>query len=407
MNTRVSSLKLQQVRQRLKPSFIQAKIIRWFSKMETGTLLIEFDDYSQKIKADELNLIGHIKIYKPIKFVSRIALSGDIGFSESYMAGEWETENLATLLELIATNINNIDAKQRSPLMAWWSKKLHNSRGNTLIGSRKNISAHYDLGNAFYARWLDDTMSYSSAVFDGDMDLRSAQTEKYRRIFDLAQIQQNERVLEIGCGWGGFAEYAAQQNANVLGLTLSEQQHNYAKARLEMAGLDDLTTIRLQDYRDVEGQFDHIVSIEMFEAVGKEYWQTYFEVLKERLRPGGRAVLQIITIREDLFDAYENSPGGFIQKYIFPGGMLPTETHLRRLAIEHDLDVMQVDRYGEDYADTLREWDERFSADEAWMESRGYDERFRRMWRYYLCVCEAGFREGMTDVVHICLQKPE
>ena len=407
MNTRVSSLKLQQVRQRLKPSFIQAKIIRWFSKMETGTLLIEFDDYSQKIKADELNLIGHIKIYKPIKFVSRIALSGDIGFAESYMAGEWETENLATLLELIATNINNIEAKQRSPLMAWWSKKLHNSRGNTLIGSRKNISAHYDLGNAFYARWLDDTMSYSSAVFDGDMDLRSAQTEKYRRIFDLAQIKQNERVLEIGCGWGGFAEYAAQQNANVLGLTLSEQQYNYAKARLEMAGLDDLTTIRLQDYRDVEGQFDHIVSIEMFEAVGKEYWQTYFEVLKERLRPGGRAVLQIITIREDLFDAYENSPGGFIQKYIFPGGMLPTETHLRRLAIEHDLDVMQVDRYGEDYADTLREWDERFSADEAWMESRGYDERFRRMWRYYLCVCEAGFREGMTDVVHICLQKPE
>ena len=407
MNTRVSSLKLQQVRQRLKPSFIQAKIIRWFSKMETGTLLIEFDDYSQKIKADEMNLIGHIKIYKPIKFVSRIALSGDIGFAESYMAGEWETENLATLLELIATNINSIEAKQRSPLMAWWSKKLHNSRGNTLIGSRKNISAHYDLGNAFYARWLDDTMSYSSAVFDGDMDLRSAQTEKYRRIFDLAQIMQNERVLEIGCGWGGFAEYAAQQNANVLGLTLSEQQHNYAKARLEMAGLDDLTTIRLQDYRDVEGQFDHIVSIEMFEAVGKEYWQTYFEVLKERLRPGGRAVLQIITIREDLFDAYENSPGGFIQKYIFPGGMLPTETHLRRLAIEHDLDVMQVDRYGEDYADTLREWDERFSADEAWMESRGYDERFRRMWRYYLCVCEAGFREGMTDVVHICLQKPE
>ena len=407
MNTRVSSLKLQQVRQRLKPSFIQAKIIRWFSKMETGTLLIEFDDYSQKIKADELNLIGHIKIYKPITFVSRIALSGDIGFAESYMAGEWETENLATLLELIATNINSIEAKQRSPLMAWWSKKLHNSRGNTLIGSRKNISAHYDLGNAFYARWLDDTMSYSSAVFDGDMDLRSAQTEKYRRIFDLAQIQQNERVLEIGCGWGGFAEYAAQQNANVLGLTLSEQQHNYAKARLEMAGLDDLTTIRLQDYRDVEGQFDHIVSIEMFEAVGKEYWQTYFEVLKERLRPGGRAVLQIITIREDLFDAYENSPGGFIQKYIFPGGMLPTETHLRRLAIEHDLDVMQVDRYGEDYADTLHEWDERFSADEAWMESRGYDERFRRMWRYYLCVCEAGFREGMTDVVHICLQKPE
>ena len=407
MNTRVSSLKLQQVRQRLKPSFIQAKIIRWFSKMETGSLLIEFDDYSQKIKADEMNLIGHIKIYKPIKFVSRIALSGDIGFAESYMAGEWETENLATLLELIATNINSIEAKQRSPLMAWWSKKLHSSRGNTLIGSRKNISAHYDLGNAFYARWLDDTMSYSSAVFDGDMDLRSAQTEKYRRIFDLAQIQQNERVLEIGCGWGGFAEYAAQQNANVLGLTLSEQQHNYAKARLEMAGLDDLTTIRLQDYRDVEGQFDHIVSIEMFEAVGKEYWQTYFEVLKERLRPGGRAVLQIITIREDLFDAYENSPGGFIQKYIFPGGMLPTETHLRRLAIEHDLDVMQVDRYGEDYADTLREWDERFSADEAWMESRGYDERFRRMWRYYLCVCEAGFREGMTDVVHICLQKPE
>ena len=159
----------------------------------------------------------------------------------------------------------------------------------------------------------------------------------------------NQRVLEIGCGWGGFAEFAAQRNTNVVGLTLSEQQHNYAIARLEMNGLEDLTTIRLQDYRDVEGQFDHIVSIEMFEAVGKEYWQTYFEVLKERLRPGGRAVLQIITIREDLFDAYEKSPGGFIQKYIFPGGMLPTETHLRRLAIEHDLDVMQVDRYGEDY----------------------------------------------------------
>ena len=407
MNTRVSSLNIPRVKQRDKASFFQAKIINWFAKIQTGTLMIEFEDYAQKIKADDLSLIGHIKIDNPIKFASRVLFSGDIGFAESFMAGEWHSEDLSSTLELIATNLDYINAEERHPVAAWLAKRLHHSRGNTLLGSRKNISAHYDLGNAFYARWLDNTMSYSSAVFDGVMDLEMAQTEKYRRIFNLAGIQPHQRVLEIGCGWGGFAEFAAQRNANVVGLTLSEQQHNYAIARLEMNGLEDLTTIRLQDYRDVEGQFDHIVSIEMFEAVGKEYWQTYFEVLKERLRPGGRAVLQIITIREDLFDAYEKSPGGFIQKYIFPGGMLPTETHLRRLAIEHDLDVMQVDRYGEDYADTLREWDENFSADTAWMESRGYDERFRRMWRYYLCVCEAGFREGMTDVIHICLQKPE
>jgi cyclopropane-fatty-acyl-phospholipid synthase len=231
MNTRVSSLNIPCVKLRDKASFIQAKIINWFAKIGTGTLVIEFEDYAQKIKADELSLMGHIKIHNPIKFSSRVVFSGDIGFAESYMANEWESDDLSSLLELIATNLDNIQAEERHPIAAWFAKRLHHSRGNTLLGSRKNISAHYDLGNAFYARWLDSTMSYSSAVFDGAMDLEMAQTEKYRRIFDLADIQPHQRVLEIGCGWGGFAEFAARKDVNVLGLTLSEQQHNYATAR--------------------------------------------------------------------------------------------------------------------------------------------------------------------------------
>jgi cyclopropane-fatty-acyl-phospholipid synthase len=332
--------------------------------------------------------------------------SGDIGFAESFMAGEWHSDDLSSTLELIATNLDYINAEERHPVAAWLAKRLHHSRGNTLLGSRKNISAHYDLGNAFYARWLDNTMSYSSAVFDGVMDLEMAQTEKYRRIFNLAGIQPHQRVLEIGCGWGGFAEFAAQRNANVVGLTLSEQQHNYAIARLEMNGLEDLTTIRLQDYRDVEGQFDHIVSIEMFEAVGKEYWQTYFEVLKERLRPGGRAVLQIITIREDLFDAYEKSPGGFIQKYIFPGGMLPSPTALRREVEKAGLNVSGSIEFGESYSQTLRRWHDVFNDRWDGIRQMGFDDRFRRMWNFYLCSCAATFHSGNCDVTQITVKRP-
>jgi cyclopropane-fatty-acyl-phospholipid synthase len=345
---------------------------------------------------------------KDYRFARRVLASGDIGFAEGYMAGEWDSPQLASLLESFAHNYDHIRRLfDGNPLMQAVNWLSHKRKRNSRSGSKKNIHAHYDLGNAFYASWLDSTMTYSSARFTrSGMALDAAQREKYASLARLMSLQSGQSVLEIGCGWGGFAEFAAKEvGARVTGITISREQHDFARRRMFNAGLAEQVDIQLIDYRDVEGRFDRVASIEMFEAVGQEYWPTYFGKIHDVLEPGGVAGLQIITIEDALFDEY-NRRTDFIQKYIFPGGMLPSEARLKPVIAQTGLDWGQIERFGQDYADTLKLWDERFQA--AWGDIRrmgGFDERFRRLWRFYLAYCEAGFRSARTDVIQLALTR--
>ena len=342
------------------------------------------------------------------RFAGRVLANGDIGYAEGYIAGEWDSPHLAVLLETLANNYDHIrrlfDGNVVMLAVNWIAHKLNR---NSRRGSRKNITAHYDLGNAFYAEWLDRTMTYSSAKFLNPSEpLEIAQTRKYAALARAMDLKPGMSVLEIGCGWGGFAEYAAREiGATVTGVTISQEQHDLARERLFRAGLSGRTRIELMDYRDITGTYDRVASIEMFEAVGKEYWGAYFEKVHDVLKPGGRAGLQIITIQEDLFEEY-NARTDFIQKYVFPGGMLPSEARLQPVVEAAGLGWDSVDRFGIDYADTLSRWDQQFQA--AWDDIRkmgGFDERFRRLWRFYLAYCEAGFRSHRTDVIQLALTR--
>jgi cyclopropane-fatty-acyl-phospholipid synthase len=346
---------------------------------------------------------------KDYRFARRVLTSGDIGFAEAYMAGEFESPNLAALLESFAHNYDHIKRLfDGNPLVRAINWMSHKQRRNSRSGSKKNIHAHYDLGNAFYASWLDGTMTYSSARFTrSDMTLDAAQREKYASLARLIELRAGQSVLEIGCGWGGFAEFTAKEvGARVTAVTISREQHDFARQRMFNAGLAERADIQLIDYRDVQGRFDRVASIEMFEAVGQEYWPAYFGKIHDVLEPGGRAGLQIITIEDALFDDY-NRRTDFIQKYIFPGGMLPSEARLKPVIDRAGLGWSSIERFGQDYADTLKLWDERFQA--AWGDIRrmgGFDERFRRLWRFYLAYCEAGFRSARTDVIQLALTRP-
>jgi cyclopropane-fatty-acyl-phospholipid synthase len=341
------------------------------------------------------------------RFMRRVLGSGDIGFAEGYMAGEWDTPNLSALMEVLTLNVDRLQRMlKRNPAARAFNKVRHALRANTKAGSKRNIHAHYDLGNAFYARWLDASMTYSSARYQHPgQDLAAAQTHKYRTLAQGMALAPDHHVLEIGCGWGGFAEFAAKDvGARVTGITISREQYDFARRRMFEQGLAERADIRLIDYRDVEGRFDRVASIEMFEAVGEKYWPTYFAAIAERLTPGGQAGLQIITIRDELFDNYRRRPD-FIQKHIFPGGMLPSEARLKDETDRAGLSWAGVSRFPQHYADTLAEWGERFEA--AWGDIRklGFDERFRRLWRFYLAYCEAGFRAERTGVVQLTLAK--
>lgn len=335
---------------------------------------------------------------------TRRLIAGDVGFAEGYIAGEWTTPSLVDLLQLFAANQALITRFESHPLLRAIQMARHWFNRNTRAGSRRNIHAHYDLGNAFYGRWLDPTMSYSSGLDVGE-DLEAAQIRKYEAMAQAAGLKPGDRVLEIGCGWGGFAEHAARLGCKVTGLTISTEQHGYAVERMARAGLSDRVDIRLCDYRDVTGEFDAIVSIEMFEAVGERYWPVYFAQLHRLLRAGGRAALQIITIREDVFPRYRREMD-FIRRYVFPGGMLPTPTLLRQLGHDAGLTLVGERAFGLDYAETCRHWRDRF--EKAWtrIAPLGFDERFRRIWTYYLAYCEAGFRAGTIDVRQVAYEKP-
>lgn len=336
--------------------------------------------------------------------------SGDIGFAESYIAGGWTSPDLVALLELF---IANRDAAERLIYGSWWGSLAYRLRHllnrNSRRGSRRNIHAHYDLGNAFYALWLDETWNYSSAWFEGDRSrsLPEAQQAKVRRALAECGVAPGVRLLEIGCGWGALAEAAALDfGAHVTGLTLSTEQLAHARQRLQRAGLGDRADLRLQDYRDVaDAPFDAICSIEMFEAVGRAYWPDFFRTVHDKLKPGGRACIQSITIRDDLFERYARSTD-FIQQYIFPGGLLPSASVFRAEAAKAGLQVVNSLSFGHDYAETLKRWRGTFLQREPQVRRLGFDARFVRTWEFYLAYCEAAFATGNTDVVQFTLRRP-
>ena len=335
--------------------------------------------------------------------------SGDIGFAESYIAGRWTTPDLAALLRLLVANRGAIEHVIYG---SWWGSLLYRARHllnrNSRAGSRKNIHSHYDLGNDFYRLWLDETMNYSSAWFGGDMSrpLAEAQRAKVRRALCESGVRPGSRLLEIGCGWGMLSQTAAAEfGARVVGVTLSQAQLDWGRARLDRAGLTERAELRLQDYRDITDEpFDAICSIEMFEAVGREYWDAYFATLRDRLKPGGRACIQTITIRDDLFERYVRSTD-FIQQYIFPGGLLPSPSAVRAQAARAGLRVVNEMAFGSDYAETLRRWRETFLGQEQHVRRLGFDTRFVRTWDFYLAYCEAAFATGNTDVVQFTLRR--
>jgi cyclopropane-fatty-acyl-phospholipid synthase len=334
---------------------------------------------------------------------------GDIGFAETYIDGRWSSPELAQLLTVIARNRDAIDTAVYGSLWGQLAYRMrHLLNRNTRRGSRRNIAAHYDLGNDFYALWLDPSMTYSSALFAGNTlrPLAAAQHAKYRRILERLAPRPGDHILEIGCGWGAFAELAARDfGCRVTGLTLSEEQLAYADARMHRAGVADRVDIAFRDYRDERGTYDHVVSVEMYEAVGERYWPTYFRTIGERLKPGGRAVVQAITIADRLFERYRAGTD-FIQQYVFPGGMLASPSRFRAEAARAGLRLEGELAFGADYAETLRRWRSAFKIRLPEIRALGYDERFLRTWEFYLAYCEAGFASECTDVHHFELARP-
>jgi cyclopropane-fatty-acyl-phospholipid synthase len=375
-------------------------------RLAEGELVLKFANGAERVVKGAKPGVKAVLEFARARALPRMLFGGAVGLAESYFDGDWSSPDLASVIALGAHNEGRIGGGLEGalPQRLIYSLK-HRLNLNTREGARRNIQAHYDLGNAFYREWLDPTMTYSSALFESGMTLEEAQRNKWRRIAEQLELKPGDRVLEIGCGWGGFAIFAARDyGAQVTGLTLSKEQHDFARAAVEREGLGNLIDIRLEDYRDVQGTFDRIVSIEMFEAIGERQWKQYFDVCRERLKPGGLAALQIITIADDRFEGYRRNPD-FIQLYIFPGGMLPSPSILDASAKSAGLGIETMRTFALSYADTLKEWRDRF--DEAWprIAALGFDERFKRMWDYYLAYCEGGFRAGAIDVGQFLLRR--
>ena len=386
-------------------------VLHLLSRLAVGRLDVQLPDGSTARFGAEGGIEPHGALRLDNWNVCAAALrSGDIGFAETYIAGDWHTPDLAALLQLFVANRESIESVVYG---TWWGSLLHRLRHftnrNSRRGSRKNIHAHYDLGNPFYRLWLDESMSYSSAWFQGDRStaLRDAQTAKLDRALGECRVAPGDRLLEIGCGWGTLARHAASRfGAQVTGVTLSTEQLDWARDAAQADGLTPQVDLRLQDYRDIpDAPFDAVVSIEMFEAVGREYWAGFFDTVRNKLKPGGHACIQSITIRDDLFDRYVDGTD-FIQQYIFPGGLLPSPGEFRKAARAAGLEVVNELAFGSDYAETLRRWRERFLAEEPQVRALGFDTRFMRTWEFYLAYCEAAFSCGNTDVMQFTLRRP-
>ncbi len=385
-------------------------VLRLLERLQHGTLTLQLPDGTQLRYGNGEQPAASLVLHDWAVFGATLK-SGDIGFAESYMAGQWTTSDLAALLRLFIRNRQALeDVIYGSWLGSLFYRLRHLFHRNTKTNSRKNIHAHYDLGNAFYRLWLDGTMNYSSAWFEGNLtgDMVAAQQAKVRRALRLARVQPGDRVLEIGCGWGALAEMAVTEfQASLTGVTLSTEQLGWGQERMSHLGAEAAARadLRLQDYRDInDGPYDAICSIEMVEAVGQEYWPTYFQSVARLLKPGGRACIQSIVIEDRLFERYLHSTD-FIQQYIFPGGCLPCPAEFRRQAQAAGLKVVDELSFGPDYAETLRRWRRQFLAERSRILQLGFDERFMHLWEFYLAYCEAAFDEANIDVVQFTLQK--
>ncbi len=389
---------------------------RWFetaratlSRIETGRIDVALPDGRVfRVDGPRPGPSGRIDVQDPRLF-TRLVREGEMGFSEAYLDGWWSTPDLQALLDAIM--LNNDALNQALPngaaLVRAYERMRHWLRSNSRTQARRNIAHHYDLGNDFYRLWLDRSMTYSSALFQGSQEsLETAQRNKYAAICDGIGVRPGDHLLEIGCGWGGFAEYAAaERGARVTALTISRAQAEYARRRIFEAGLAERVAIELRDYRDERGVYDGVASIEMFEAVGERYWPTYFAHVRERLKPGAQGTFQVITVEDRLFERYRRGVD-YIQKYIFPGGMLPSPGALRSQIRAAGLDLVGSIEFGQSYSETLRRWHGEFNA--KWDEVRGlgFDDRFRRMWSFYLTVCASCFRAATTDVTQVTLRRP-
>jgi len=395
----------QQLRIEAYPSRVSI-ILKLLAQLKHGALHLQLPDGSSAHFGDDSYPVT-LRLNDWTMF-SAVMKSGDIGFAETYIEGGWATDNLTGLIELFIRNRQQVESLIYGK---WWGSLLyrlkHLFNRNSRNGSRKNIHAHYDIGNDFYKLWLDSSMTYSSALFSHPQtdNLPEGQLAKYRRIVEQLQLKPGANVLEIGCGWGGFAEVAAKETAShVTGLTLSTEQLSFAQKRMLDAGLAQQTDLKLMDYRDCYGQFDAIASIEMFEAVGEAYWPAYFECIARNLKKSGRACIQTIVIADELFSRYRTGTD-FIQQYIFPGGMLPSPSVFKSQAAKQGLKVVDESSFGLDYARTLVEWRNAFKKQLEAVSALGFDEKFLRTWEFYLSYCEAGFRANSINVMHFTLER--
>ncbi|RYG91885.1 class I SAM-dependent methyltransferase [Loktanella sp. IMCC34160] len=385
-----------------------APVFEKVSQIKRGRLdMVLPDGRVFRAEGAEPGYVAELHIHNPDCF-ARLIREGDLGFSEAYLDGWWSTPDLMTFMDLVHDEAEEIyDGFPGQFLVRAYEKLRFWMQSNTKSQAKKNISYHYDLGNDFYSLWLDESMTYSSAKFEtGQESLEKAQEQKYASMLDQMGAQEGDHILEIGCGWGGFAEYAAaKRGMKVTCLTISKEQFKYAVDRIEKAGLSDRVTFKLQDYRDEVGQYDGIASIEMFEAVGEKYWPVYFEKVRQCLKPGRNATLQIITVQDKRWEVYRRGVD-FIQKYIFPGGMLPSPTVLRAEVEKAGLSVARSVEFGESYSQTLRRWHEVFNDKWDQVAALGFDDRFRRMWNFYLTSCAGTFHSGNCDVTQITVSRP-
>ncbi len=386
-----------------------ARVFNLVRKLNSGRVDFILPDGRQfRAEGAKPGPVAEVFINNPDVF-ARLVREGDLGFSDAYLDGWWTTPDLQAFMDFIhADNDDMYDEFPGMGLVRAWEKARFWFQSNSKRQALKNISYHYDLGNDFYKLWLDDTMTYSSALFSTSQEsLENAQVAKYASMIDQMGVKPGDHVLEIGCGWGGFAEYAAKERGlKVTGLTISKEQHDFARKRINNKGLGDKVNLKLQDYRDETGVYDGVASIEMFEAVGEKYWPIYFNKVKQCLKPGKQATLQIITIHDSRWEVYRKGVD-FIQKYIFPGGMLPSPTVLRQEVAKAGLNVQHSIEFGKSYSQTLRRWFEVFNDQWDTISGMGFDDRFRRMWNFYLTSCAATFESGNCDVTQITLQKPE
>lgn len=404
--TRTSALS-QNSEPKIRLRFIERLFVRLMKRLRHGSMRIEFPSGACVVVGDHSSPMVILQIVKP-DFFKRVFSGGSVGFGEAYVDGLWTTTDLSEVLKMMARNQREVGRLRKgfSLITQQLNRFYHLARKNTLKKSRENIQAHYDLSNDFYETFLDPTMTYSSAYFKGDHEtLEQGQLNKIDRMLDLAGVQAGDSILEIGSGWGALAKRAAERGCTVKTITLSNEQFEYSKELFDASGVSERVHICLQDYRVLQGQFDAVLSCEMIEAVGKEYLPSYFEVIRDSLKPGAKAVIQAITISDDRYDQYCRSCD-WIQKHIFPGGHLPSPGAIRGHVDEAGvMQVVQMDAFGRDYAETLRRWAKAFNGQGEEIKRLGFDETFQRKWNYYLSYCEAGFDTGLIDVQHVVIEK--